>query len=140
MPEAVGGVRIATESDFPRSPFSEHVLVGGNAYMLDLFKTFVDDLGLTASAEQFEVTRQRTVEQLRNQTVELEFEQMHLSGGRLTADLRIKNLTGHKFPSGFPSRRAWIRFVIEDGNGQIVFERPAESGWAKVNLIRDTPR
>ena len=122
MPEAVGGVRIATESDFPRSPFSEHVLVGGNAYMLDLFKTFVDDLGLTASAEQFEVTRQRTVEQLRNQTVELEFEQMHLSGGRLTADLRIKNLTGHKFPSGFPSRRAWIRFVIADGNGQIVFE------------------
>ena len=80
MPEVVGGVRIATESDFPRSPFSEHVLVGGNAYMLDLFRTFVDDLGLTASAEQFEVTRQRTVEQLRNQTVELEFVDLHLLG------------------------------------------------------------
>lgn len=122
MPDAVGGVRIATESEFPRSPFAEHVLVGGNAYMLELLKTFVDELGLTASAEQFEVTRQRTVEQLQNDTVDLNIEEMHLSGGRLTADVRITNLTGHKFPSGFPSRRAWIRFVIEDSRGQVVFE------------------
>ncbi|MCZ6529890.1 MAG: hypothetical protein O6949_06100 [Chloroflexi bacterium] len=122
MPEAVGGVRIASSSEFPRSPFAEHVLVGGNAYMLELLKTFVDELGLTASAEQFEVTQQRTVEQLQNQTVELEIEEMRLSGGRLTADIRIKNLAGHKFPSGFPSRRAWIRFVIGDSSGQIVFE------------------
>jgi len=122
MPEAVGGVRIATSSEFPRSPFAEHVLVGGNAYMLELLKTFVDELGLTASAEQFEVTRQRTIEQLQNQAVELEIDEMRLSGGRLTADIRIKNMAGHKFPSGFPSRRAWIRFVIEDSSGQIVFE------------------
>ncbi|GMR09422.1 MAG: hypothetical protein BMS9Abin28_0240 [Anaerolineae bacterium] len=122
MPEAVGGVRIASSSEFPRSPFAEHLLVGGNAYILELLKTFVDELGLTASAEQFEVTRQRTVEQLQNQAVELEIDEMRLSGGRLTADIRIKNLAGHKFPSGFPSRRAWIRFVIEDSSGQIVFE------------------
>ncbi len=122
MPEAVGGVRIASSSEFPRSPFAEHVLVGGNAYMLELLKTFVDELGLTASAEQFEVTQQRTLEQLQNQTVELEIEEMRLSGGRLTADIRIKNLAGHKVPSGFPSRRAWIRFVVGDSSGQIVFE------------------
>ena len=132
MPEAVGGVRIATESEFPRSPFAEHALVGGNAYMLELLKTFVDELDLTASAEQFEVTRQRTVEQLRNQTIELEFEEMHLSGGRLTADIRLKNLAGHKFPSGFPSRRAWIRFVIEDSSGQIVFESGGTDAVGKI--------
>ena len=132
MPEAVGGVRIATESEFPRSPFAEHVLVGGNAYMLELLKTFVDELGLTASAEQFEVTRQRTLEQLADQTIELEIEEMHLSGGRLTADLRLKNLAGHKFPSGFPSRRAWIRFVIQDSSGQIVFESGGTDSQGKI--------
>lgn len=132
MPEAVGGVRIATESEFPRAPFAEHVLVGGNAYMLELLKTFVDELDLTGSAEQFEITRQRTLEQLGNQTVELEIEEMHLSGGRLTADLRLKNLAGHKFPSGFPSRRAWIRFVIEDGGGQIVFESGGSDAIGKI--------
>ncbi|MFQ5944167.1 MAG: hypothetical protein ACE5JF_11490 [Anaerolineales bacterium] len=122
MPEATGGVRIASSSEFPRSPFAEHVLVGGNVYMLELLKTFVDQLELTASAAQFEVTQQRTVELLQNQAVELEIDEMRLSGGRLTADIRIRNLSGHKFPSGFPSRRAWIRFVVVDGNGQIVFE------------------
>ncbi len=122
MPDASGGVRIATESQFPRSPFGEHVFVGGNAYMLELFKNYVDELALTASADQFEETRRRTVDQLQNQTVELEIDEIRLSGGRLTADIRINNLAGHKFPSGFPSRRAWIRFVVQDNSGAIVFE------------------
>jgi hypothetical protein len=122
LPEAEGGVRIATESEFPRSPFREHLFVGGNAYMLDLLKNSVDELGLTASAEQFEATRQRTVKQLQDQAVELEIDELRLSGGRLSADIRINNLTGHKFPSGFPSRRVWIRFAVEDDNGQTVFE------------------
>ena len=132
MPEAVGGVRIATASEFPRSPFAEHVLVGGNAYMLELLKTFVDELSLTASAEQFEITKQRTIDQLQNRSVEIEIEEIRLSGGRLTADLRIKNLAGHKFPSGFPSRRAWIRFVIEDSSGQIVFESGGFDALGKI--------
>lgn len=132
LPEAVGGVRIATTSEFPRSPFAEHVLVGGNAYMLELLKTFVDELSLTASAEQFEITKQRTIDQLQNRSVEIEIEEMRLSGGRLTADLRIKNLAGHKFPSGFPSRRAWIRFVIEDSSGQIVFESGGFDALGKI--------
>lgn len=132
LPEAVGGVRIATTSEFPRSPFAEHVLVGGNAYMLELLKTFVDELGLTASAEQFEITKQLTIDQLQNRSVEIEIEEIRFSGGRLTADLRIKNLAGHKFPSGFPSRRAWIRFVIEDSSGQIVFESGGFDALGKI--------
>jgi len=132
MPEAEGGVRIATNSEFPRSPFAEHVLVGGNAYMLELLGTFVDELDLTASAEQFEITKQRTIDQLQEQSVEIEIDEMRLSGGRLTADLRIKNLTGHKFPTGFPSRRAWIRFVVEDSRGQIVFESGGFDALGKI--------
>src|SRR4029077_466678 len=48
-----------------------------------------------------------------------------VTSGKLDADVLVENLTGHKLPTAFPSRRAWLHVVVRDHNGQTVFESGA---------------
>jgi hypothetical protein len=48
-----------------------------------------------------------------------------MSGGRLEVDLAVRNSTGHKLPTAYPSRRAWLHVTVRDRNGRQVFESGA---------------
>jgi hypothetical protein len=53
---------------------------------------------------------------------------------RLLLDVRIDSLTGHKFPTGFPSRRAWLHVVVFNETGAVIFESGA---WNDTGMILD---
>jgi hypothetical protein len=122
MPEADAGVRISTTSDVLRSPFSRHTFLGSNVYVLRLLQAFPDELAVTASEALFQDAIDNNTTYMAEEAATIEFEDAYLLGRQLTADVLVINLAGHKFPTGFPSRRAWLHFVVQDANGQVVFE------------------
>jgi hypothetical protein len=41
------------------------------------------------------------------------------------ADVDVTNLTGHKLPTAYPSRRVWLHVLVRDRSGATVFESGA---------------
>jgi hypothetical protein len=132
MPIASGAARIANTGGEPRSPFNQHQFVGGNVFMMQLFRNNSKALNVTATDEQFAATEQQIRRMLEEQTVRLGVEAKD-EGNDLLIQVDIQNLTGHKFPSGFPSRRAWLHVVVYDANQDLIYE---SGGWNAQGAIR----
>lgn len=104
----------------PRSPFYLHEFVGANVQMLRLLKSNRDTLQLNSNDEQFDFTINRTMQMLQNQSIEMEMEVFDSSSDSLYVKLNLKNLAGHRFPSGYPSRRLVVQFVATDEGGDTI--------------------
>ena len=134
MPKIYDPIKISGMGNFPdRTPFWRHTFVGGNVYMLNLLKNNIDSLGLTAEPEHFDSTISRTEYSLMNQSIELKTFTKYLDN-QLEVKLYIRNLTGHKIPTGIPFRRMWIHLKVEDQNSNVVFE---SGDWDNTGKITD---
>jgi hypothetical protein len=98
-----------------RQPYSRHTLAGGSAYLLKQLASFTAWLGVKISPEQLLTSASRS-EQLLASAARL---QLRRDGADLAID--IINQTGHKLPTGYPSRRMWLAVVITDQSGTTIF-------------------
>jgi hypothetical protein len=105
----------------PRSPFGMHQFAGANVFMGHLLKDFASEIGVSATDAQFDSTISRSTRMLQQQTLELTLEETARSNDTLFLNLNLKNKAGHKFPSGFPSRRAFIELIALTENGDTLF-------------------
>ena len=120
MPET-DGVKLANRPRWltPEDDFSRHGFLGANTVMLDLIDANSEELGATDADFTAAIEGSRT--HLAG-AAELSIRRRRIVDGRLKASVAVHNLTGHKLPTGYPSRRVYLHFVVKDGAGKIVFE------------------
>ncbi len=105
----------------PRTPFYLHELAGANIFMLKIFRDNIEELGLNATYDQFTEAIAATEDMLVNRTLSLDLEVLQRSTDTVYLALKISNMAGHKFPSGYPSRRAFVEFTVQDEFGDTIF-------------------
>jgi len=93
--------------------------------MLGMLQRYSSELGVTALPEELEAGVRRTMSLLEGETARLTIDSAHAADGRLEATVVLRNLTGHKFPTAYPSRRAWLHVTLRDRAGVVVFESGA---------------
>ena len=105
----------------PRAPFYLHQFAGANVQMLKIIKDNRDTLGVIAEPEEFDYTIQSTENMLQFNTLQVELSLMQRTADTAYFEVFLQNIAGHKFPSGYPSRRAVLQFFVEDDNGDTLF-------------------
>jgi hypothetical protein len=120
------GVKIANRPrNLPRrDDFAIHGFYGGNTLILDILdrnRTELDvgDGDIAAAIDATRATLQSAAELVIEETL---VEQTAPGQRELVVHVRVGNNSGHKVPTSFPSRRAYIHLAVADQDGTLLFE------------------
>ena len=125
MPEVAGEMPISSVLGQPRPRLSQHTFRGSNAYMLAVLNKYRGELGVVALPQELDAAIAETKQYLATASARLTIERVRRAGGALELDLHVANLAGHKLPTAYPSRRAWLHVTVSDARGRTVFESGA---------------
>jgi hypothetical protein len=125
MPVVTEPTRISSVMGEPRDGVARHSFRGGNFFMLRVLNRYRADLGVEALPQELDAAVNATLHHLSSESASLSVERPEHTGGRLGFDVVVTNLAGHKLPTAYPSRRAWLHVTVRDSLGGTVFESGA---------------
>jgi hypothetical protein len=116
-----------------RERLARHTFIGGNFFMLRMLNRFRGALGVIAPSPELDASARATLKQLESETAALEIARALVTDGRLDAEVVVRNQTGHKLPTGYPSRRVWVHLTVRDAAGAVVFESGAVDAAGRIS-------
>jgi len=125
MPVVAQPTPITSVLGEPREGLSRHDFRGANFLMLGVLNRFRTALGVVARPAEMDAAIARTKSFLQSNTATVGIERTEIARGRLEVDVAVRNLAGHKLPTAYPSRRAWLRVTVHDRQGHLVFSSGA---------------
>jgi len=144
MPEPIAGYLTKISLPPPnnlsdRTPYGQHILVGGNTHLLEILRDYSTELGIAASTTtagfDAQITRTRD---LLGSVATLAISSPVVATNTLSFDIDITNHAGHKMPTSYPSRRMWLHVLVRNGAGDIIFEsgKPDARGYISTDAAR----
>lgn len=122
MPEVGDPAPIAALGSPMHDDVRMHTFTGANFFMQAVLNEHRDELSVTATPADLTRAANDTRVFLQSKAAELSISAPSVATGKLTFSVMVKNLTGHKLPTAFPSRRAWLHVTVTDASGKVVFE------------------
>jgi cytochrome c551/c552 len=141
MPAVNGPTPITALYGQMRDGARHHYFVGANFFVQSLLNEHRDELQTVARPQDLEAAAARTRDFLSTQAARVTIEDPDVSAGHLSFTVLAQNLTGHKLPTAYPSRRAWLHVIVTDANRRTIFESGAlrPNGSIIGNLNDDDP-
>ena len=122
MPAVNGQVAVSAIMGAPRDGVHHHTFTGANFFMQSVLGAHTGDLAVVANPAALAAAAKQTTAFLQSQTARISISPAQLASGQLSFAVKVENLAGHKLPSAFPSRRAWLHVTVAAADGHIVFE------------------
>jgi hypothetical protein len=121
MPAVAAPTRMSSVLGEEREGMGRHTFLGGNFFMLRMLNRYRSELGVEAVPQELDAAAHATIAQLQRDSATVSIARADTIGGRIDVEVNVRNLTGHKLPTGYPSRRAWIHLTVRDRESQLVF-------------------
>ena len=122
MPLVNEVVHVSSVLGAPRSGMHQHVFVGGNFLLQGVLNRYRNELDVAALPQELSAAAEGTVAFLQSQSARIEIKDVQEDSSSLQLHVLVRNLTGHKLPTAYPSRRAWLHVTVRDRSGSEVFE------------------